>query len=367
MNSRLNKIKRRLVYNALPKKTIEYIACPMINLGDQALLEAIDQTFPDVVLNHPIGGRSVLSNLVKKWERRQMRLASMLGGGTLIGPGNWGAARCDLFESSLNQMQRGIVFGTGAADLSFPSYQHDYKLNPAAYHRWTNVLNRCEYIGVRGPGTQKTLQELGVESEVIGDPACFLVQQQGFWKPIPGHLGINIGYGHGIWGDEPDFFSRMTKFLSKATKQGWKIEFFVVVDADRLLSQKLAADAGIHNPVIHCQYRNANNYLIQVRRMQAFIGMKLHAVIFAMCALVPSIMLEYRPKCRDFMSSMGMEGFNIRTSEVDESSLFALLGDLLSRETAISEDIERKMVEFKKIQQARAGQFLSKSNTEGCL
>lgn len=356
----LKKIIKRIKYNIFPKKTIEYIGCMAVNLGDQVVLDAIEQTFPEINIVPPKGGNSFISRIIAESEKRQKRLASMLGGGTLIGPGDWSDKLRIEFESSLKRLGSGIVFGTGVSDLSFPSYQKEYEKDPELYRKWGTLLNQCQYVGVRGPQSKSTLAALGVEAEVIGDPVCFLVQEKGFWRPVSGLLGVNIGHGGGsIWGDRSTFYAAMTQFVSQAKDRGWNMEFFVLMAEDLEMTKKLALEAGINNPIIHCEYMDAKNYLEQARRMEAFVGMKLHSVILAMCALVPSIMMEYRPKGLDFMKSIGMESFNIRTSEVNSDSLFALLDELLKQKETISENIRERMFIFKELQKTRACEFLA--------
>jgi len=55
--------------------------------------------------------------------------------------------------------------------------------------------------------------------------------------------------------------------------------------------------------------------------VDVFVGEKLHSVILAMCAHTPGVMLEYRPKCRDFMMSMGLGELNIKTDEITGGSI----------------------------------------------
>lgn len=55
--------------------------------------------------------------------------------------------------------------------------------------------------------------------------------------------------------------------------------------------------AGVADSPMHMEYSNPLSYINLVSEMQAFVGLKLHAVVLAMCAHVPSILLEYRPKC----------------------------------------------------------------------
>jgi polysaccharide pyruvyl transferase WcaK-like protein len=51
----------------------------------------------------------------------------------------------------------------------------------------------------------------------------------------------------------------------------------------------------------------------KLETFDVFIGLRLHSVIFSYCATTPAVLIEYRPKARDFMQSIGMDDFNVRT------------------------------------------------------
>jgi polysaccharide pyruvyl transferase WcaK-like protein len=93
--------------------------------------------------------------------------------------------------------------------------------------------------------------------------------------------------------------------------------------------------------------------------MSAFIGMKLHSVILAMCAHVPSIMLEYRPKALDFMASVGLEQFNVRTSDVEPRALFGMLFELVDEWPHLSEIICQRLTKYKQLQESRARELIA--------
>jgi polysaccharide pyruvyl transferase WcaK-like protein len=117
-------------------------------------------------------------------------------------------------------------------------------------------------------------------------------------------------------------------------------------------------NAGIADPVIHYEYVDPNRFMARVSKMEAFVGLKLHSVILAMCAHVPSIMLEYRPKGLDFMASLGLEQFNVRTSDVEPSALFELLSELVGRGTHWSEMIRQRLDAYKRLQETRAQELI---------
>jgi hypothetical protein len=204
-----------------------------------------------------------------------------------------------------------------------------------------------------------------VKSEVLGDSACALVAPPGFWQPKPGHLGLNVGHGGGsMWGQRGQFNATMGRFVAIATKQGWKISFFALMDDDIDIIKEVARIGGITNPRIFREYRGHDRYMARVRTMSAFIGMKLHSVILAMCAHVPSIMLEYRPKGLDFMASVDLERFNVRTSEVEPRALFDMLFELVDQGPQYSEAIRTRLSAYKQLQETRAREMIALAENE---
>jgi polysaccharide pyruvyl transferase WcaK-like protein len=124
------------------------------------------------------------------------------------------------------------------------------------------------------------------------------------------------------------------------------------------MTEQVARIGKIANPVIHCEYLDPDRYMARVSKMEAFIGLKLHSVILAMCAHVPSIMLEYRPKGLDFMASLGLERFNVRTSDVEPKALLELLSDLVGRGDHWSQTIQQEVAKYKRLQETRARQLI---------
>jgi hypothetical protein len=350
-----NKLVRRLKYNIRPTRSMEYTGCNAINLGDQAVFRAINRTFSGVSVAYPKNPEGLLGHAVVRWENRQRRLASILGGGTMIGAAAWSAPFTAAYEESLDRTGVGFAFGTGVAENYFPADNEFFVADPSTYEKWGDLLRRSRFVGVRGPRSRAALEELGVASEVIGDPACAFVKPEGFWRPGPGRLGLNVGHGGGsMWGDRGEFNATMGRFVAEATRQGWKIEFFALMDDDINIIKDVARMGGIADPPIFREYVDPDRYLARVRKMQAFLGMKLHSVILAMCAHVPSIMLEYRPKGIDFMESVGLEEFNVRTSDVEPGSLLDALSRLIDRGPHWSEMIRKRLAEYKKLQETRA-------------
>jgi hypothetical protein len=354
------KLVQRLRYNIRPAKSMEYTGCNAFNLGDQAVFKAIVRLFSGITVAYPKNPGGVLGRAVSRWETRQRRLASILGGGTQIGASWWSVPLVTAYEQSLNRTGLGFAFGTGVAENDFPADHEFYVADKSTYEKWGDLLRRSHYVGVRGPRSRAALEELGVTSEVIGDPACAYVKAEGFWRPQPRRLGLNVGHGGGsMWGDRGEFNAKMGRFVAEATSQGWKIDFFALMDDDVDIIKDVARMGGITNPRIFCEYFDPDRYLARVGMMQAFIGMKLHSVILSTCAHVPSIMLEYRPKGIDFMESIGMEEFNVRTSDVEPEALLDSLSRLVDRGPHWSEKIRRSLAAYKSLQETRARELIT--------
>jgi polysaccharide pyruvyl transferase WcaK-like protein len=193
---------------------------------------------------------------------------------------------------------------------------------------------------VRGPETAATLARVGVAAEILGDPVCWFGQPREFWQPTEKVMGLNVGHSYGhMYGAEAEIQKKLADFARTMRQRGWTIEFYCVWPDDLGVIHRVAAEAGIANPVIHCIYDDARAYLERVRRLQFFVGIKLHAVALAMCANTPSVMLEYRPKCREFMSSLGMERFAFRSDRFAVEDLLAAADEFEHRSGAIADAI----------------------------
>ena len=176
------------------------------------------------------------------------------------------AARCfDLFGHS-------FVFGTGVAHPEFWSAQPDWR---DTLREWKPILEKCSYIGVRGPRSAQLLADAGVKGvEVIGDPALVFAGEQ---LPendshIPDSIGLNIGQAAGcMWGDEDRVLEEYVKLARLAKNAGWLVKWFVVYPPDLSITQK-AAELSETDDEIHRTYTDVGEYLELVRPLSTFVG-----------------------------------------------------------------------------------------------
>lgn len=321
------------------------------NLGDEALYDAVELLF---------GGCSVLKYPRKLWVMHIAKVlprvhCGILGGGTLINQiESWRqqAERCfDLFPSS-------FVFGTGVAHPEFWSSQAGWR---DTLKEWKPILEKCSYIGVRGPRSAQLLADAGLgDVEVIGDPALAFAADKLPEKDshIPDSIGLNIGQAGGcMWGSEDRVLDEYVKLARLAKKADWRVKWFVVYPPDLAITEK-AAELSETADEIHEAYTDVAEYLELVRPLSTFVGMKLHAAALAACAYVPSVMLEYRPKCRDFMQAIGQDEATIRTDKFKAEQVWEIVSEWNSNRSAASGALYDAIRPLSKAQKAKADQIM---------
>ena len=279
---------------------------PVKNLGDEALFEAYKALFGGFDLVHYPGGR-VLSIPSKVF---RLSGYAVLAGGTLIN--RWGLTA---FQECADIFPRLFVFGTGVAQPSFWSAQSGWK---DTMKQWKCVLEKCDYVGVRGPLSAELLVDQGIDNvEVIGDPVLVFAAENYPDRNSyePNSIGLNLGQSLGnVWGSQDSICAEYVRLATLARDEGWKVSWFVVWPNDLSVTEKAAALSGTADHIYKI-YQDYRSYHELVKRVSVFVGMKLHSVILATCAYVPSIMLGYRPKCLDYMMSIGQEQDAIRTDK----------------------------------------------------
>lgn len=317
------------------------------NLGDEAVYSAVKGCFaphpvyPYISPNRP-------KKLHDKIASKKLK-GAILGGGTLIGAGSKTGNPClDAFENVAEKYPFHIVFGTGVSGVDFIGDENEPK---QMLERWRYLLESARYVGVRGPDSADTLKGYGIEAEVIGDPACQFALESSQWRADSRRVGINIGKSDIEF---LNLYEQMARLISRQRAAGYRVEFFVVWPDDLDPTLNTARMADIQHPVIHKIYHNPERFVRVAKTMKAFIGLKLHSVILAMCAGVPSILLEYNPKCRDFMKSVHQEKYNLPVYDITNGMLQSRLEELMENGKKISFQIMSEMKGFKILQLHRA-------------
>jgi polysaccharide pyruvyl transferase WcaK-like protein len=345
-------IKRKLKYISPFSINLRYIGClGDRNMGDEFLYQSIQQLFPQLILT------PYFTNKMALWERvlnSPFFQGSVLGGGTLI-RGIHQINRSYYFDflDAQRKYPPGIVFGAGVANPEFWCRTIGFR---DLRKQWCDLLSSSLYVGVRGPISQHLLAECGYHNaEIIGDPALSLAEDSYKSKEGKKHLGLNIGVSNGnVWGDECDILEKVIQFGEIMMNRGWRISFFPVWHKD--LEYIMEAVRRLRNDSlsIFTNYLSISKTLEFLTSCDVFVGEKLHSVVLAHCSRTPSIMLEYRPKCRDYMKSMDLEHLNIRTDQIDTDRLVYQVEELYERNAEMQEHIDKKVHHYKKLQHKKA-------------
>ena len=311
------------------------------NLGDEALRQAVEKLFSCcTVLEFP--RKRHLARLAKVF--LPVRNA-VLAGGTLI---NQNEIWLDLVADYMLRIQNFIVFGTG---VGHPSFWNDKR------REWRELLKQCTFVGVRGPLSAQLLADVHVDRvEVVGDPALVFAFDK--WDQsdsyTPDSIGINIGWDRAKqWGTQEHILSEATRLAALAKSARWRVRWFVVCSADLEITSKVATDSGTTSDICHV-YNDPAEYMNLVKSCSVFVGTRLHSVVLATCAYIPSLMLAYRPKCKDYMLSIGQGDYVICTDKFHAEEVWQKAFHMNSERNRFSQELYLSMKPLRDYQVGKA-------------
>ncbi|MCC7374080.1 MAG: polysaccharide pyruvyl transferase family protein [Verrucomicrobiales bacterium] len=318
------------------------------NLGDEALIAAYRRILPGFHLVEYMGGwtQSLLKRLYPPDQ------PAVLGGGTLI---NYGHGWTSVTESFLATQSNIACFGTGVQDTAFFA-ERDPRWEDRS-DRWKRMLGRFRYLGVRGPLSAKAIAEWGMEAEVIGDPVLSFARETPDPRPVrPKTLGLNISSSTLTYGSTQSTVDEFARLASLAKGEGWMVEWHVVYPEDLPLTRLAAESSGTQQAIIE-NYTDTLRFISDVGQLTAFAGTKLHAVILSVCAAVPSFMVEYQPKCRDFMLSVEQGEASVRADQFRAASAWQTIRPWADHREQFQSKLLASVVRLKKRQLQRAAEI----------
>ncbi|HEY9761156.1 MAG TPA: polysaccharide pyruvyl transferase family protein [Trichocoleus sp.] len=304
------------------------------NLGDDILFEAFQSLFPtlqfltydgavDSVHNPPFSYYPVELALYRQFiKSNALYDVVFLGGGTLINRGQY----LSRFEHALRRKNRCVVFGTGVAD---PNFWHEYDGHEDYLNQikaWIPLLRDAVSVKVRGPRSARILASYGLpDTEVIGDPALSMCQSRPIPPTFTRTLGINVG-SHGVlWGEETQVYKTVVELIRKFIAAEWRVELLPFHQGDLEISQQIAQQISSPQVSIWSHFTQIERTLQRIKTYDLVIGQRLHSIVLACGCAVPFIALKYTPKCEDFLESVGLQSFGLRTDELSLDALIALV------------------------------------------
>lgn len=304
------------------------------NMGDEAMLQAVTALF-DWAEIQTQGDRADLL---------------MLGGGTLINRGYLRQLR-PLDSPNLER----VAFGPGVAN---PEYWGEPKEDTAD---WVDFLDSCAYVGVRGPMSADLLRDWGLrrELEVVGDPALSLRPSPGIER-VDGRVIVCPAWSRGLlWGDSDDVvidaFARLTRELLDRGHDTWVLSCFPGDDRHIIDMMRRADAADLPFMAAHDEPAHALDLMASA---ELAVSERLHGAVLAAAAGTVPVMVEYRPKLRDFAQSIGLDDLALRTDQLRGGALSELALDAFERRWSLA-DVMTDRVDHYRTLQARAARAIA--------
>jgi polysaccharide pyruvyl transferase WcaK-like protein len=234
-----------------------------------------------------------------------------------------------------------FMLGTGVEDPEFAeSYGGDVR---DELKRWAEILERVDSVAVRGPRSQAILAELGLKAEVLSDPALLPTEGKNVPEFSERLLGINLGISRAIWGNDPEgLLDTLAALCRRMCDEGWRIRFVPVWPRDLPYISEAARRIGSKVEVF-TDFLDWDRLVTAIRECHVFVGQKLHSVVFSSGLFVPSLMIEYHPKCADFQHSIERAEFLVRTDRLNLDELVDRVDDLASARDDHSEALRRSV------------------------
>ncbi|MGM0383253.1 MAG: polysaccharide pyruvyl transferase family protein [Thermodesulfobacteriota bacterium] len=294
------------------------------NLGDEALFHIICKLLEPVqLLEYQSFYRK--GKFLERFQGKKLS-GMMMGAGTLINSKG-------IYTVMNEYAKRGLpcfAFGAGVLD---PDFYCNYEGYDDSLDDWVELLSRFKVVTVRGYHSANILKKHGCESvRVVGDPVLSFAPDILPEKTIRRIIGINFGNTKNnscLWGNsDSDVFDFVKDLARHLLSLGFAVRFFSIWVNDDHLVRKVAREIG-GEITTYCFSQNMAQYMEAVNNVDILIGEKLHSVIGALSSYVPSIMLAYQPKCIDFMNSVSLDKYVVKTDELEVGCIEAMISEIL--------------------------------------
>jgi polysaccharide pyruvyl transferase WcaK-like protein len=345
-------------YQLSARKKGIYVGCKdMNNLGDETVYHAIKHLFADSLFLFPVSykHRDVSLALIKRLKTPDVIL---LGGGTLISRGpTEGYLKLLLQVIGHFKNSKLLIFGTGVSE---PQLALQAGI-PTDVSAWTSVLNTSVGIGVRGNLSKKFLLEWNVKREVVvvGDPAIYLGRDLLVRKQKRKKIAVNfcniLGRIHGLDSAPVEQFGR--ELFRLLLEQEWDIYLFPMASSDNEYMQEKMLVEDVSKVTSFPLTNNSTKALDFLESMDFFVGMRLHAIAFAVNACTPFYAIEYHSKTFDYLEMMGLDKYSIRTDELNAQFVVEQINKLYIDNSNHQDIIFNQLQQRKTQLQTAANQF----------
>ena len=227
--------------------------------------------------------------------------------------------------------------------------------------KWVKTLNTFSFVGIRGPYSERMLKEAGFDNcTITGDTALALARTE--FKTLVekdaarGTANKVIGFNYGLiknsqlWGDAATYTHNIVQLIKELINEGYSIKLLPVWDKDIASNRELLRLVDDSRCTMKLAFGTLADYQRELDGCHLFIGQKLHATIMATMERIPSIMIEYNPKCRDYMASVSMEHCVIRTSDCQPENVLKSVTYLEKNYGAVQDILDERIMHYRTLQ-----------------
>jgi polysaccharide pyruvyl transferase WcaK-like protein len=334
ITERANSAGRSVEFTSLPIEFLKYHQVPPVVPGYMQLPAVAHRLYREFKFGGLLSTTQV-NAMLKAINRTDMVVIG--GGGVYIAP---------LLPFDTHFIERItvpiVVYGagynqnTGVADL-----------NPAQKESVRLLGRKAKLQGVRDEGTRDFLSSIGVQSDLIGDPAMFLQGQGDVARAPRGKkrlvVGLNIA-AHG-WSKQAELLPSLVKTYAQFAKafaaEHPEAQFMYCMHYpnESQVVDMLRAEGVQIAQVIQGDARHLKQ---AYEGMDLVVSMMLHASILAFGAGTPVISVGYDVKNESFMELTGQRQRFTKVSNVTPAFLLAQANDVCANRPAILKDLRQR-------------------------
>ena len=328
------------------------------NLGDEVLLTSHQLLFGDFAVVPYRPENTFQSKSQSRFKSPGFKMG-FLGGGTLIN-------QSDTWLRRIQELQlRGLPMFCLGAGVNSKQFRDSFE--STSISEWVSVLKTMEFVGVRGPYSQQALEDFGFEAPIMGDPAIALAP---FMSPLPASrkvVGINVGIAKKtiLFPNSSSVLPTVVQLIKELIAQGRRVILLPVCAEDVASNKAVLSLVNDEACTMQVCFDSLQTYNAALSQCGLFIGQKLHATVLATILRIPSIMIEYQPKCRDYMASISMEDYVVKTSDFTVNWILDTLQHLENHYFSVRADLEAQVAKFRSLQFARAKQISEQVHSYG--
>lgn len=319
--SEIRMLKSGVRYLLSSRKRALYIGCTkMGNVGDESVFLGLKELLKEKIYLYEIPYKSPSSGSYFRKVFFKAPDYIILGGGTIIKKKKT-ESYLYLFNkfSILYPTAKLIVLGSGVADtvlakeIGFPT----------DVLSWSIILNKCEFIGVRGVNSKKIIEspEWNVKNDIhiLHDPAIYFQNEFVKVKKLKQKIGLNFCNILGrIYGQNQELVGNYFKELVICLlNQNWEIHLYPTTENDIIYMKECLGSDLYRRVYLYEKFKNVKESLAFFDTIDIFLGQRLHSVIFSAITYTPFYAIEYESKTSDFLNSLGGDYTISRTDSLN--------------------------------------------------